>query len=60
MLWVLIRSALEQVQQEPTAFFLSTYPFQPCMRWCFTLLKHAYSNILKMFPPKNENFQIKK
>ena len=24
------------------------------------LRKHAYSNILKIFPPKNENFQIKK
>ena len=22
------------------------------------LRKHAYSNILKIFPPKNENFQI--
>ena len=40
--------------------------------WCFTdevedpysgrtyhYKKHAYSNILKIFPPKNENFQIK-
>ena len=25
----------------------------------FTLQKHAYSNILKMLPPKNENFPIK-
>ena len=25
----------------------------------FTLRKHAYSNILKIFPPKNENFQLK-
>ena len=24
-----------------------------------TLRKHAYSNILKILPPKNENFQIK-
>ena len=24
-----------------------------------TLRKHAYSNILKISPPKNENFQIK-
>ena len=24
-----------------------------------SLRKHAYSNILKMFPPKNENFHIK-
>ena len=24
-----------------------------------TLRKHAYSNILKLLPPKNENFQIK-
>ena len=26
---------------------------------CFVLRKHAYSNILKILPPKNENFQIK-
>ena len=25
----------------------------------FTLRKHTYSNILKILPPKNENFQIK-
>ena len=25
-----------------------------------TLRKHAYSNILKILPPKNENFQMKK
>ena len=24
-----------------------------------SLRKHAYSNILKILPPKNENFQIK-
>ena len=24
-----------------------------------TLRKHAYSNILKILPPKNENFQLK-
>ena len=24
-----------------------------------TLRKHAYSNILKILPPKNENFQMK-
>ena len=31
--------------------------------WVYSLiplLKHAYSNILKILPPKNENFQIKK
>ena len=26
---------------------------------CSTLRKHAYSNILKILPPKNENFQMK-
>ena len=26
---------------------------------CITLRKHVYSNILKILPPKNENFQIK-
>ena len=25
----------------------------------FSLRKHAYSNILKFLPPKNENFQMK-
>ena len=25
----------------------------------FSLRKHAYSNLLKILPPKNENFQIK-
>ena len=25
----------------------------------YTLRKHAYSNILKILPPKDENFQIK-
>ena len=25
----------------------------------YALRKHAYLNILKIFPPKNENFQIK-
>ena len=25
----------------------------------FSLQKHAYSNILKILPPKNENFQLK-
>ena len=25
----------------------------------YTLRKHAYSNILKILPPENENFQIK-
>ena len=25
---------------------------------CIPLRKHAYSNILKILPPKNENFQI--
>ena len=28
------------------------------IRWC-TLRKHAYSNILKILPPKDEKFQIK-
>ena len=33
-----------------------------CMNICLqvsSLRKHAYSNILKILPPKNENFQIK-
>ena len=31
-----------------------------CISALFSLRKHAYSNILKILPPKNENFQIKK
>ena len=27
--------------------------------YCITLQKHAYSNILRILPPKNENFQVK-
>ena len=27
--------------------------------WCIALRKHAYSNILKISPPKTESFQIK-
>ena len=31
-----------------------------CLKiFSFSLRKHAYSNILKIFPPINENFQIK-
>ena len=29
------------------------------MLFAHELRKHAYSNILKILPPKNENFQIK-
>ena len=29
------------------------------LKFC-ALRKHAYSNILKILPPKNENFQLKK
>ena len=38
-----------------------TREFTPTFtRGGLTLRKHAYSNILKLLPPKNENFQIKK
>ena len=30
-----------------------------CMWFWHSLRKHAYSNILKILAPKNENFQIK-
>ena len=29
------------------------------LKYLFSLRKHAYSNTLKILPPKNENFQIK-
>ena len=36
------------------SFFLSLSP-----AFHMSLRKHAYSNILKILPPKNEHFQIK-
>ena len=45
-------------------FFLFFFPENPVSEKLQskhkTLRKHAYSNILKSLPPKNENFQIKK
>ena len=40
---------------------LSFIKFTACTYVCceISLRKHAYSNILKILPPKNENFQIK-
>ena len=33
---------------------------QACtMTWCHSSRKHAYSNTLKILPPKDENFEIK-
>ena len=34
-------------------------PYAKHDRMLYSLRKHAYSNILKILPPKNENFQIK-
>ena len=41
--------------------YLYLYCITPSRGLCagFTLRKQAYSNILKILPPKNENFQIK-
>ena len=39
-------------------FLHSLFPC-PAVFLPFSLRKHAYSIILKIFPPKNENFQIK-
>ena len=46
--------------------FITAY-FGASGRICFVIMpfagslrKHAYLNILKILPPKNENFQIKK
>ena len=38
-------------------FILSPIPMG--FNYPFSLRKHAYQNILKILPPKNENFQIK-
>ena len=41
-------------------FFISAYvPFTTKCKTVESLRKHAYSNVLKILPPKNENFQIK-
>ena len=44
------------------SFILCIYPsnFMPKYYSFTSLRKHAYSNILKTLPPKNENFQIKR
>ena len=48
------------------SLLLDSISLQQTVRMCrlalvfHTLRKHAYSNILKISPPKNENFQIKK
>ena len=36
-----------------------SHPLSFLQHLTLSLRNHAYSNILKMFPPKNENFQIK-
>ena len=41
----------------PIRFQINRQTVHVCVR---TLWKHAYSNILKILPSKNENFQIKK
>ena len=38
---------------------MSTPKPSPYIGHMSTLRKHAYSNILKFLPPKNENFQMK-
>ena len=39
----------------------SSFLFSVFLPWSFmvTFRKHVYSNILKIFPPKNENFYVK-
>ena len=43
-----------------SAILYKWYSFFCDVMFTFSLRKHAYSNILKILPPKNENFQIKK
>ena len=43
-----------------SSFILFYYLFVCFLFFFFSLRKHAYSNILKILPSKNENFQIKK
>ena len=48
-----------QSDQDP---LWQAYSKSGLQRFCANLLplrKHAYSNILKIIPPKNENFQMK-
>ena len=39
---------------------IALHMFHICHRLLFSLRKHAYSDILKILPPRNVNFQIKK
>ena len=41
------------------SFFMSTTKALIRLNGFESLRKHDYSNILKILPPKNENFQIK-
>ena len=42
-------------------FVFCVYRLHDFLKYYFSmsLRKHAYSNIVKILPPKNENFQIK-
>ena len=46
-----VRSLLVVISPERLCFVVMTFSM--------SLRKHAYSNILKILPPKNENFQMK-
>ena len=41
------------------SIFMQTKKFDSRIRGLFSLRKHAYSNILRILLPKNENFQMK-
>ena len=60
VLWFVYFSTWRAVYQIGGALFI-TYIFMVHLLYIFiSLRKHAYSNILKISPPKTENFQIKK
>ena len=53
---------MNTISREPTLSSLFCVPSEQGSTLkikCLPLRKHAYSNILKILPPENENFQIK-
>ena len=47
---------VEFQESEKCLILTQSWPFKRVSM--YTLRKHAYSNILKILPPKNENFQL--
>ena len=62
MEWLELYPFLVQISMVPKMFKPLKLDYQGTplsVKWQLSLRKHAYSNILNILPPKNENFQIK-